>query len=40
MRLIMKDLGDAPSVDKHDDREIQLTLTNRFKQNMEGVSVW
>ncbi len=36
LRLIINDLGDAPSVSKEDDREIQLTLTNRFKQNMEG----
>jgi len=35
LRLIMSDLGEAPAVGKEDDREIQLTLTNRFKQNME-----
>jgi len=35
LRVIMTDLGEAPSVSKEDDREIQLTLTNRFKQNME-----
>jgi len=35
LRLILTDLGDAPQVPKEDDREIQLTLTNRFKQNME-----
>jgi len=35
LRLIINDLGDVPSVSKEDDREIQLTLTNRFKQNME-----
>jgi len=28
-------LGEVPYVSKEDDREIQLTLTNRFKQNME-----
>jgi len=35
LRVILNDLGDAPLVSKEDDREIQLTLTNRFKQNME-----
>jgi len=35
LRLIVNDLGEAPVVSKEDDREIQLTLTNRFKQNME-----
>lgn len=35
MRLILNDLGEAPTVAKEDDREIQLTLTNRFKQTME-----
>lgn len=35
LRLILNDLGNAPNVSKEDDREIQLTLTNRFKQNME-----
>jgi Ras GTPase-activating-like protein IQGAP2/3 len=35
LRLIINDLGDAPSISKNDDREIQLTLTNRFKQNVE-----
>jgi len=28
-------LGEAPKVSSEDDREIQLTLTNRFKQTME-----
>lgn len=37
LRLILADLGEAPEVSKEDDREIQLTLTNRFKQNMEGM---
>ena len=36
LRLILNDLGEAPVVSKEDDREIQLTLTNRFKQNVEG----
>jgi Ras GTPase-activating-like protein IQGAP2/3 len=35
LKVILHDLGEAPSVSKEDDREIQLTLTNRFKQNME-----
>jgi Ras GTPase-activating-like protein IQGAP2/3 len=35
LRLIVNDLGEVPNVSKEDDREIQLTLTNRFKQNME-----
>jgi len=35
LRLILNDLGDPPSVSSSDDREIQLTLTNRFKQKME-----
>jgi len=36
LRLILNDLGEVPNMcPKEDDREIQLTLTNRFKQNME-----
>jgi len=35
LRLIMSDLGEVPVISSEDDREIQLTLTNRFKQNME-----
>jgi len=36
LRLILNDLGEVPAMcPKEDDREIQLTLTNRFKQNME-----
>jgi len=36
LRQILNDLGEAPAMcSKEDDREIQLTLTNRFKQNME-----
>lgn len=37
LRLILneKDLGDPPATDT-EDREIQLTLTNRFKSTMEG----
>jgi len=36
LRLILNDLGEVPQMcPKEDDREIQLTLTNRFKQNME-----
>jgi len=35
LHLILNDLGEAPRVAKEDDREIQLTLTNRFKQSME-----
>jgi len=35
IRLIMTDLGDVPHIASEDDREIQLTLMNRFKQNME-----
>jgi len=35
LRLILSDLGEPPFVSKEDDREIQLTLTNRFKQDME-----
>lgn len=35
MRLILNDLGEVPSVSDQDDREIQLTLTNRFKGNVE-----
>lgn len=35
LRLILNDLGESPNTET-DDREIQLTLTNRFKQNMEG----
>jgi len=31
----MTDLGEVPAISSEDDREIQLTLTNRFKQNME-----
>jgi len=31
----MSDLGEVPVISSEDDREIQLTLTNRFKQNME-----
>jgi len=31
----MNDLGEVPVISKEDDREIQLTFTNRFKQNME-----
>ena len=37
LRVIMKDLGDAPpEIPEEDDREIQLTLTsNRFKVEVE-----
>jgi len=35
LRIILNDLGEAPQISNEDDREIQLTLTNRFKQNME-----
>eukprot|EP01117_Protostelium_nocturnum_P002977 TRINITY_DN13906_c0_g1_i1.p1 TRINITY_DN13906_c0_g1~~TRINITY_DN13906_c0_g1_i1.p1 ORF type:complete len:845 (-),score=237.82 TRINITY_DN13906_c0_g1_i1:97-2631(-) len=35
LRLILNDLGEVPSTSKEDEREIQLTLTNRFKQSME-----
>jgi len=35
LRLILNDLGESPNITDTDDREIQLTLTNRFKQNME-----
>jgi len=35
LALIIKDLGESPKISQEDDREIQLTLTNRFKQNME-----
>lgn len=35
LRLILTDLGDPPQIAEEDNREIQLTLTNRFKQNME-----
>jgi len=35
LRLILADLGEVPKIDKEDDREIQLTLTNRFKMNVE-----
>jgi hypothetical protein len=38
LAMILRDLGEPPKVSKEDDREIQLTLTNRFKQNMEGRS--
>jgi hypothetical protein len=36
LRVIMKDLGDAPpEIPEEDDREIQLTLTsNRFKVSL------
>eukprot|EP01117_Protostelium_nocturnum_P020952 TRINITY_DN97_c0_g1_i1.p1 TRINITY_DN97_c0_g1~~TRINITY_DN97_c0_g1_i1.p1 ORF type:complete len:852 (-),score=397.92 TRINITY_DN97_c0_g1_i1:65-2620(-) len=34
LRLILNDLGEVPGTSL-DDREIQLTLTNRFKNNME-----
>ncbi len=36
LRVIMNDLGEAPAISNEDDREIQLTLTNRFKQSMDG----
>jgi len=35
LRIIMNDLGEAPAISNEDDREIQLTLTNRFKQSMD-----
>lgn len=36
LRIIVKDLGEAPAMPREDDdREVQLTLTNRFKQNTE-----
>jgi Ras GTPase-activating-like protein IQGAP2/3 len=35
LRVIMNDLGEAPAISSEDDREIQLTLTNRFKQEMD-----
>jgi len=35
LRVILNDLGDAPKISHEEDREIQLTLTNRFKKNME-----
>jgi Ras GTPase-activating-like protein IQGAP2/3 len=37
LRVIMTDLGAAPAISAEDDREIQLTLTNRFKQEMDGM---
>lgn len=40
LRIILNDLGDPPKISSEDDREIQLTLTNRFKQNMEGISLF
>ena len=36
LRVILNDLGDPIEISKDDDREIQLTLTNRFTQNMDG----
>lgn len=35
LKLILNDLGDPPPMGK-DDREIQLTLANRFKVDVEG----
>jgi len=36
LRQIMVDLGSPPdNVTEEDDREIQLTLTNRFKVEVE-----
>eukprot|EP01087_Luapelamoeba_hula_P002864 TRINITY_DN1266_c0_g1_i2.p1 TRINITY_DN1266_c0_g1~~TRINITY_DN1266_c0_g1_i2.p1 ORF type:complete len:921 (+),score=243.14 TRINITY_DN1266_c0_g1_i2:199-2961(+) len=36
LKLILNDLGEAPpDIDESDDREIQLTLTNRFKVAVE-----
>jgi len=36
LRVILKDLGEAPpEIDEDEDREIQLTLTNRFKVDVE-----
>ena len=37
LRIVIKDLGDdVPEVKKDDDREMQLTLTNRFETTIEG----
>jgi hypothetical protein len=36
LRVILTDLGEPLDVGKDDDREIQLTLTNRFTSNVEG----
>jgi Ras GTPase-activating-like protein IQGAP2/3 len=40
LRLIMNDLGEPPSEfsEEDKDRELQLTLTNRFKVDMEGMA--
>lgn len=35
LRVILNDLGEPLDVGKDDDREIQLTLTNRFTSNVE-----
>jgi len=36
LRVILKDLGDAPpEIEEEEDREIQLTLINRFKVDVE-----
>eukprot|EP01088_Endostelium_zonatum_P021601 TRINITY_DN864_c0_g1_i4.p1 TRINITY_DN864_c0_g1~~TRINITY_DN864_c0_g1_i4.p1 ORF type:complete len:335 (-),score=106.14 TRINITY_DN864_c0_g1_i4:37-1041(-) len=37
LRIILKDLGEGapPEVDEEDDREIQLTLSNRFKEDVK-----
>ena len=38
LKVILNDLGEAPpEIDDSDDREIQLTLTNRFKVAVEGM---
>jgi len=39
LRLVMNDLGEPPTVfnEEDKDRELQLTLTNRFKVDMEGM---
>jgi Ras GTPase-activating-like protein IQGAP2/3 len=37
LKMILNDLGEGPpDIDKADDREIQLTLVNRFKVDVEG----
>mgnify|MGYP001120082079 FL=1 len=38
LKLILNDLGDPPPMIGKDDREIQLTLANRFKVDVEGMT--
>jgi Ras GTPase-activating-like protein IQGAP2/3 len=35
LRVILKELGAAPKGENYENREIQLTLTNKFKQELE-----